>query len=88
MITNNENIRRTTNDNNIYYSMIDIIRELTTCVKSKVYWKNFKFRDDLAYLKVKPLKLFAIDGKNRLTDCATEDNIMVIIKRLPRKMMR
>jgi hypothetical protein len=72
-----------------YFSVIDIIEALTDSPTPKRYWSDLKTRfieeGSEAYGNIVRLKLTAIDGKKRFTDCADTETMFRIIQSIPSK---
>ena len=82
-------IRRTWNNDEWYFSIIDIIEVLTDSSVPKRYWSDLKLKLEdegfEAYDKIVPLKLLAEDKKLRFTDCAETETLLRIIQSIPSK---
>ncbi len=81
-------IRRVWHKEEWYYSVIDIIDILTDSANSRDYWYQMKKRvgdEEKIELSTicRQLKLKALDGKMRLTDCASTEGIFRIIQSIP-----
>ena len=72
-----------------YFSIIDVIKILTDSSEPKRYWSDLKKKlnaeGNETYEKIVRLKLKALDGKMRLTDCATTEQLLRIIQSVPSK---
>lgn len=74
-----------------YFSIIDIILVLTDSKNPRRYWSDLKIKltnDEgfcQLYEKIVQLKLKALDGKNRKTDCADVETLLRIIQSIPSK---
>jgi len=71
-----------------YFSVIDVVEVLTNSANPRDYWFKMKIRvksDDGFELSTtcRQLKLKAIDGKMRATDCASTQNLLRIIQSIP-----
>lgn len=80
-------IRRTWQDDEWYFSVIDIIEVLTESSRPRKYWNDLKNKlieegFELSE-KIGQLKLESADGKKYLTDCATTKNMFRIIQSIP-----
>ncbi len=68
-------IHRIWQDEEWYFSVIDIIKVLTESSRPRKYWSDLKSKLDEEGFevseKIGQLKLPAEDGKLRITDCAT-----------------
>jgi len=84
-----KSIRRVWNDNEWYFSIVDIIEILTDSSIPKRYWSDLKIKlsgeDFEVYDFIVQLKLKAPDGKLRETDCANTKSIFRIIQSIPSK---
>lgn len=72
-----------------YFSIIDVVGILTDSETPKRYWSDLKKRlsaeGNETYAKIVRLKLNASDGKMRLTDCANSEQLLRIIQSIPSK---
>ena len=71
-----------------YFSVIDVISVLTGTTTPRRYWsdlkRKLKFEGAVeVYEKIVQLKLTASDGKKRLTDVATTEQLLRIIQSIP-----
>ncbi|MCQ2588524.1 MAG: Bro-N domain-containing protein [Treponema sp.] len=71
-----------------YFSVIDVIQILTESVNSRDYWFKMKKRvhseDGIELSTIcRQFKLIAQDGKNRETDCANVKSLLRIIQSIP-----
>lgn len=82
-------IRRLWQDEQWYFSVVDIVAVLTDSADPRNYWKVLKHRlikeGSEVVTKCNRLKLQASDGKYYLTDCATTETIFRIIQSIPSK---
>lgn len=76
-------IRRIWDNEQWFFSVVDVIEVLTDSPKPRVYWGVLKGRDKQLFTICKQLKLMASDGRNRLTDCANTEGILRIIMSIP-----
>ena len=81
-------IRKTIYKNEWWFSVVDVILALTDSAKPRVYWNAMKTRvksEDGFQLSTicRQLKLKALDGKMRETDCANTEGIFRIIQSIP-----
>ena len=81
-------IRRIWEDDEWYYSVIDIVQVLSDSSNPRDYWYKMKIRvnseDEFQLSTVcRQLKLKAPDGKMRATDCANTQSILRIIQSIP-----
>lgn len=87
----NDGIRKVWNsrEEEWYFSIIDVIKILTDSSEPKRYWSDLKKKlnaeGNETYEKIVRLKLKALDGKMRLTDCATTEQLLRIIQSIPSK---
>ena len=76
-------IRKVWHNDEWYFSVVDVIEVLTDSITPRRYWTDLKRRDDKEYEQVYDvcvqLKLTAVDGRKRLTDCANTKGIFRII---------
>jgi len=83
-------IRRIWHNEKWYFSVVDIIAILTDSVNAKDYWYQLKKRElessgtELSTI-CRQLKLKALDGKLRETDCSDTESIFRIIQSIPSK---
>lgn len=70
-----------------YFSIIDVCQVLTDSDNPKNYWNMLKSRlrqeGNETYINCVRLKLKASDGKMRLTDCANTEQLLRIIQYIP-----
>ena len=89
IVFENKNIRRIWENNEWFYSIIDIVAILTDSTIPKRYWSDLKIKLKSegfeAYEKIVQLKLKSSDGKYYLTDCANKKTIFRIIQSIPSK---
>lgn len=83
-----KNIRNTIFKNEWWFSVVDVIAVLTDSVNPNDYWFKMKIRvksEDGVELSTicRRLKLKALDGKLRETDCANTEGIFRIIQSIP-----
>lgn len=88
VVFQNKNIRRIWNNDEWYYSVIDICGALTESSNPRDYWYRIKKRldeEEKTELSTicRQLKLKATDGKLRATDCANSEGIFRIIQSIP-----
>jgi DNA-damage-inducible protein D len=83
-----KNIRRIWQNEQWYFSIIDVIEILTETDRPRKYWSDLKKKlategyDELSE-KIGQLKMPASDGKNRLTDVANTEGVLRIIMSVP-----
>lgn len=72
-----------------YFSIIDVCQILTDSTEPKRYWSDLKSKlkneGNETYDKIVRLKLLASDGKMRLTDCVNTEQLLRIIQSIPSK---
>ena len=87
----NDGIRKVWNsqEEEWYFSIIDVVAVLTESTTPKNYWNMLKSRlkqeGNETYTNCVRLKMKASDGKMRLTDCATTEQLLRIIQSIPSK---
>ncbi|MFA5746025.1 MAG: Bro-N domain-containing protein [archaeon] len=87
-IFESKKIRRLWQEEDWWFSVVDVVGALTDSVDSKDYWYKMKIRvrtDDGFELSTicRQLKQIAEDGKLRETDCANLEGIFRIIQSIP-----
>lgn len=79
-------IRRTVDNGTVFYSIVDVVSAITGSTTPRKLWvwtKNEIITDGLQLSNItRRLKLKASDGKMRLTDCADQAGIILIIEYL------
>ena len=72
-----------------YFSIVDVIEVLTESIAANAYWRKLKQRlkeeGNETVTNCHALKLQAIDGKMRLTDVATTEQLLRLIQSIPSK---
>ena len=73
-----------------YFSIIDVISVLTDTANPRRYWSDLKRKLKIegaveVYEKIVQLKLLSPDGKKRLTDVASTEQLLRIIQSIPSK---
>ena len=80
-------IRRVWQNNEWWFSVVDIVGVLTESGDARNYWKVLKYRlkeeSSEVVTKCNQLKLPASDGKYYETDCATTETLFRIIQSVP-----
>ncbi len=70
-----------------YFSIVDVIRVLTGSADPQAYWRKLKQRlkaeGNETVTNCHALKMKAADGKNRLTDVATTNQLLRLIQSIP-----
>ena len=88
VVFQNKNIRRLWQDEEWFYSVVDIIEVLTDSPTPRQYWGKVKDRE-FTKLQLSPiwvrLKLTSNDGKKRLTDCVNTKGAFRLIQSIPSK---
>jgi len=84
----NKAIRKTLYNNEWWFSVVDVILALTDSLNPRDYWFKMKIRvkdeDGIELSTIcRQLKLKALDGKMRSTDCANTEGIFRIIQSIP-----
>jgi prophage antirepressor-like protein len=72
-------IRQIEHNDEIWFSIIDIIEILTGSTKPSNYWDSLKRRDKNLSKNCKKLKFQALDGKFRPSECVNVEGALVII---------
>jgi len=88
IVFQDKKIRRLWQDNEWFYSVVDIVAVLTDSPTPRQYWGKVKDREFIA-LELSPiwvqLKMPAEDGKLRYTDCVNTKNAFRLIQSIPSK---
>ncbi len=90
IIFNNKKIRRIWNNDEWFFSVVDVVGILSESIDPKDYWYRLK-RRELESSKIqlstncRQLKMESSDGKKYLTDCANIKGIFRIIQSIPSK---
>ncbi len=84
----NRKIRRVWDNDEWFFSVIDIVEVLTNSTNSRDYWYKMKIRvkDEDGFepsTVCRQLKMEAPDGKLRKTDCANTEGVLRIIQSIP-----
>lgn len=89
IIFEGESIRRKWQQEQWYFSVVDVVRYLTESENPRNYWNMLKARESEHGIELSTncvrLKLLAEDGKLRETDCANIEGIFRIIQSIPSK---
>jgi hypothetical protein len=89
IIFEDKNIRRLWNDEQWFYSVVDVVAVLTESKDAKDYWYRLKKRELENGIELstncRQLKLESTDGKKYNTDCANSKSIFRIIQSIPPK---
>lgn len=86
IVFENQEIRRIWENNEWYFSIVDIVAVLTDSPDPRKYWHKVKKREfiDLQLSPIwRQLKLPSADGKRYKTDCATAQAMFRIIQSIP-----
>jgi DNA-damage-inducible protein D len=82
-----EKIRKIWHDEEWYFSVIDIIEQLTDATQPNRYWADMKKRsakeNDQPFAFCEQLKMVSKDGRQRLTDCANTEGVLRIVMSVP-----
>ena len=81
-------VRKTIHNNEWWFSIVDAIEVLTGNERPRKYWNDLKKKlSEEGYFelseKIRQLKIEALDGKMRLTDCANTETLFRIIQSIP-----
>ena len=76
-------IRKLWHQEQMFFSVIDILGVLTDSVEPRNYWATLKKREPQLLTVCQQLKMIATDGRNRLTDCANTEGVLRIIMSVP-----
>ena len=79
----NTPIRKILNNEEWYFSIIDIIAALIESNNHQTYWYVLKKREPQLLTICKKFKFMATDGKMRPTDCANTEGVFRIIMSIP-----
>lgn len=82
-VFDNRPIRRIEHNGELHFSVVDIIEVLTDSPNPRNYWNVLKRKEAELYTICVQLKLAAMDGKQRLTDCANTEGVLRIIMSVP-----
>ena len=86
IVFQDKKIRRSWHNNELYFSVVDVVEALTDSPNPRQYWGKVKDREFIA-LQLSPiwvqLKLPASDGKYYDTDCANTKSMFRIIQSIP-----
>ena len=89
IIFENKEIRHTWYKGDWWFSVVDVVEVLTGSVDAKDYWYKLKIRESEHGIELsticRRLKLEALDGKMRETDCANKEGLFRIIQSIPSK---
>ena len=76
-------IRRVWNENQWYFSVVDVVQALTDSPSPRQYWGVLKGRESQLLTFCLQLKLPSSDGKSYLTDCTNAESMLRIIQSIP-----
>jgi DNA-damage-inducible protein D len=76
-------IRKIWQNEEWYFSVVDIVGVLTDANIPRNYWSDMKRREKQLHESCVQLKLPATDGKNYKTDCANTEGVFRIIMSIP-----
>lgn len=80
-------IRRTEHKQELYYSVVDIIKALEVSERPSKYWSDLKKQLETegfeVSVKIGKFKFLALDGKMRPTDCINTENAFRLIQSIP-----
>jgi len=81
-------IRKKIYNNEWWFSVVDVVEALTDSMDARDYWYKMKIRvkDDEDFEPstiCRQLKLKALDGKMRGTDCANTEGMFRIVQSIP-----
>ena len=81
-------IRRTINNDEWWFSVVDVVEAVTETGRGRRYWNDLKtklIKEGYVEVseKIGQLKLMSPDGKLRLTDCANTETLFRIIQTIP-----
>ena len=88
VVFQSKEIRRIWHEDEWYYSVVDIVAALTDSTNPRDYWYKMKVRvkeqDGFEPSTVcRQLKIMALDGKMRETDCANTEGLFRITQSIP-----
>ena len=76
-------IRKVWHNDEWFFSVIDVIGVLTDSKSATHYWSMLKKRENQLVTTCYSLKLTALDGRQRSTDCANTEGVFRIIMSVP-----
>ena len=79
----NKPIRKVWHNDEWFFSVVDVIEELTDSPIARNYWSILKKREPQLHTNCMQLKMQAPDGRQRLTDCANVEGAMRILMSVP-----
>ncbi len=87
-LVSNNNIRRANFNGVECYSLVDVFNHLYTITVPNVYINNLKSKDFTLQSKIHRLKILCKDNKYRMSYCAPEETIELIMKLVPDKLLK
>ena len=87
-LLSNNNIRRANYNGVVCYSLVDVFDTLYTITVPNVYINNLKSKDFTLQSKIHRLKILCKDNKYRMSYCAPEETIELIMKLVPDKLLK
>lgn len=78
-----KDIRRVEHEGEMYFSIIDIIENLTESTNPRKYWSVLKLREPQLATFCSQLKLKSTDGKQYKTDAANTEGVLRILMGIP-----
>lgn len=82
-------IRRVTHNEELFFSLVDIVAHFSDTNQASRYWSETKQRLERdgfePFDEIEQLRLTAKDGKERLTDCGNLETCLRIIQSIPHK---
>jgi DNA-damage-inducible protein D len=76
-------IRKVWNNEQWYFSIVDVIEVLTDTTKPSTYWGMLKKREPHLFTICEKVKLRGLDGKNYPSDCANTEGVLRIVMSVP-----
>lgn len=87
-LLSNNNIRRANHNGVVCYSLVDVFDTLYTITVPNVYINNLKSKDFTLQSKIHRLKILCKDNKYRMSYCAPEETIELIMKLVPDRLLK
>jgi len=87
-LLSNNNIRRANYNGVVCYSLVDVFDALYTITVPNVYINNLKSKDFTLQSKIHRLKILCKDNKYRMSYCAPEETIELIMKLVPDRLLK
>lgn len=88
-VFNGKNIRKAIYQNEWWFSVIDVVEVLTESSIPRRYWTDLKRNItekegfNQLYAKIVQLKMLALDGKWRETECANTETMLRVVQSIP-----